>query len=586
MQNVGGGQASVVEPMRWQFRLPEWCLVASLVSLSPLVAVHAMHLWERPHFQFFPLAWIAFGLLVYQRARLAWYENSWRGRLGLATWGVGLLLAVGAAYLFSPWLGMLSTILCLAGWGFLRLGNVPAPRWFAWLALLVVTLPLPGSMDAQFINRLQSLSSQSAGALLDLFGILHLRQGNLIEVQSKELFVDEACSGIDSFYALAAIALLMMIWQKRPFVVSVLTLLTVPVWAWFGNVLRLLVIVWMLDQFELDLSHGWLHTVLGLLMFIVASGGLFATLDSATQVFKRFSSSTMPRDRKFWHLAYNNLVCYPAKAPKVKDEEAEYFVGESANSAPQSVAKQKLDGVEDAKRFSSGRYALPVYVITCIAIAMMTIGHFFKADAITLGIPFVAKDRVEKVCEEASLPQTLLSAERLDFRKHDRTPGSFFGEYSRTWGYSERNNQLVFSLDFPFRGSHPLWLCYLGAGHVIDQPPVYFEYGGIERGACRVKFRNDIGASSYLWFTLCDANGSSFDIGPYEEPSNGFGLGGIADAFRGNLSKFIDQPVTYQFQLYIQPGQDLTSDELDKYYKIFLEALPYAVKQVQQLNAK
>ncbi len=585
MQNVGGGQASVVEPMRWQFRLPEWCLVASLVSLSPLVAVHAMHLWERPHFQFFPLAWIAFGLLVYQRARLAWYENSWRGRLGIATWVLGLLIAVGAAYLFSPWLGMLSAILCLAGWGFVRLGDVPAPRWFAWLSLLVVTLPLPGSMDAQLISRLQALSSQSAGALLDLFGLLYLRQGNLIEIGAKELFVDEACSGIDSFYALIAIALLMMVWQKRPLIVSVLTLLTVPVWAWFGNVVRLVLIVWLLDKFDLDLSHGWKHTVLGLLTFAIASAGLFATLDSASQLFKRFSSSTMPRDRKAYHLAYNAIVCYPGRAPKLVDEEQKYFESEfesekglkkiipSATEASQNAVPTKLPW----------KNYFPAMVVL---VAMVTLGLCVKAfvtpNQVGFALPHYDKSLVDSSFSQSAIPEVLLDAKQVAYRGQERSPDNFYGEYSRIWLYKDPVHTFTLSADFPFRGYHPLWFCYTSAGQVIDESAVYFKLLQCDTAIARVKFRDDLGAPSYLWFINFDAQGQPVVAQEYD--ANAATV--LEDRLRPIISTVQDQPLTYQFQLYIQPGRDLTSDELDKYYKIFLEALPYAVNQVQQLNAK
>lgn len=44
-------------------------------------------------------------------------------------------------------------------------------------------------------------------------------------------------------------------------------------------------------------------------------------------------------------------------------------------------------------------------------------------------------------------------------------------------------------------------------------------------------------------------------------------------------------PVTYQFQLYLQSGSDLKPDELDRYFKIYCEALPHAIEQVKRLNA-
>ncbi len=42
-------------------------------------------------------------------------------------------------------------------------------------------------------------------------------------------------------------------------------------WAWLGNVLRLLLIVVLLDRWQIDLSQGWPHTALGVLTFGISS---------------------------------------------------------------------------------------------------------------------------------------------------------------------------------------------------------------------------------------------------------------------------------------------------------------------------
>ncbi len=564
------------EPKNQTLRLPEWCLVINFISLAPLLAVHAMHLWERPHFQFFPLAWTAFAVLVYQRAQLSWTTLKGRYRLGFATWLIGLVVGLGGAYLFSPWLGMVSIILSIAGWGIMRLGQLPLMRWFAWLLILAVTLPLPGNLDTQFINRLQTLSSQSAGDLLDLFGVLHLRQGNLIEVQSKELFVDEACSGIDSFYALTAIALLMIVWQRKPLVVSALALLTVPVWTWFGNLLRLMVIVWMLDRFSIDLSHGWKHTLLGLVTFAIASGGLFATLDAMTQLFKRFSSSTIPRDRKWWHLAYNAVVYFPAKAPKLVDEEEQYYDGRIANANVAAPSSEK-----EVQAYAPKWLSLALILVApSLGTLGLSLKGFFVSESINL--PHIDKARVDSAFVRTAMPDSLVGAKLVDFRGQERSPDNYFGEHSRLWLYQDDAKQFTLSVDFPFRGFHGLWLCYTNAGNKVEDLPVYFAADGRERAYARVKFRDDLGNPSYLWFNNFDASGKPIEMEPYEPNATEV----VGQRLRPVLEKLQDQPVTYQFQLYIQPGYDLTQEELNRYQRVFNEALPYAVKQVQQLNAK
>ncbi len=63
----------------------------------------------------------------------------------------------------------------------------------------------------------------------------HMRNANIIEIKGIQLFVEEACSGIGSLYALLAAAALLLLINRRSFFCSVLVLLSVPVWAMMGN---------------------------------------------------------------------------------------------------------------------------------------------------------------------------------------------------------------------------------------------------------------------------------------------------------------------------------------------------------------
>ena len=52
-------------------RLIEYATIAAFLGLGPLLWMQAMALWEKPHFQFFPLAWIAFSWLVVTTAKVS-----------------------------------------------------------------------------------------------------------------------------------------------------------------------------------------------------------------------------------------------------------------------------------------------------------------------------------------------------------------------------------------------------------------------------------------------------------------------------------------------------------------------------------
>ena len=571
-------------------RAPEICFAISLLGLAPLLTVQCGHLWERLHFQFFPLAWLAFGALVFTRGKLAWATSRNRARFGSVAWGLGLLVGLTAAYRLSPWLAQVAAILCVTGWGVLRLDKTPWLRWLGWTLLLWITLPLPGNLDRQLVSRLQAVSSESAGALLDLIGLVHYRQGNLIEVRAGKLFVDEACSGIDSLYALFAIALVMVLWQRRPLIVGLFTLLSVPAWAWLGNVVRLTLIVWLLDSWHVDLSYGWKHTVVGMAIFVASSAFLFITLGASEFLFKRFSTSAMPREHKAWHLAYNTVVCFPDKAPEIVTEESEYF--DSRYEARARAASKTAPARSSA---NSGKVLSRFMFASVTVVAILIGGLSVRAiarnrNALGLGLPHFELAHVDAAFLETAMPETIKDARRYGFLKQQRSPGNFFGEYSRIWKYRDSKREFALSADFPFRGFHPLWVCYEASGNVVDGEPVVLRVpagesvnGSNETLVARVKLKDDTGYNAYLWFAIFDSNGRTFEIEPFKiDPKEAL----LDRLLNPDESAIDEKPVTYQFQLYVQSGSDLTVADLERYLGIYTEALRHAVEQVKRLNSK
>ncbi|MCC6508347.1 MAG: exosortase U [Pirellulaceae bacterium] len=572
-----------------QGRFPEFCLGLCLVCLAPLVWLQAVHLWERPHFQFFPLAWLAFGALITTRSELKWSSSLGRRRLGSVVWAAGVLAGLAGALLFSPWLGQAACVLCISGWGWLRLATVPPFRWFGWSLLLWITVPLPGQLDANLINGLQRISAESAGGLLDLIGIAHLRQGTLIEIRAGKLFVDEACSGIDSLYSLVAIALLMMLWQARPLVVGFFTVITVPIWAWLGNVLRLTTIVICLDRWQVDLSHGWQHTALGFVTFGLSALCLFLTLDALTHLFRRFSTSDLPRDRRQWHLWYNAVVCFPGRAPVLIDEEQQYFEVEDPRLKPKPKSKVERQSTVPAEP-KFGRWVVGLMTVSCLIAAGLSIRNIARdwRDGSSTRLPHFDQAQVKAAIAENGLPEAFEPAKRLAFRHEHRSPDNFLGEHSAVWTYRAPSSDFVCSIDFPFRGYHPLWVCYTNAGQQIQGVPTpvslpsQADQPQSSQHVVQVKLKDELGNLSYLWFLLFDAQGQPAKINLYDQEND---TNPILERLKLALADSVErEPVTYQFQMYVPSSRELSEAEIQSYLKLFDTAIPMAIAQVQKLD--
>lgn len=570
----------------WQ---PEICFGVCLASLSPLLVVQALHLWDRPHLQFFPMAWAAVVVLISKRSKLKWTSSLWRTRFGIAAWGLGLAAGLTAALFYSPWMVQAAAILCITGWGLLRL-ETPWIRWIGWTLLLWITLPLPSRLDAGFVNGLQRISAESAGALLDLFGIAHLRQGTLIEIRERKLFVDEACSGIDSLYSLTAISLLMMLWQRRPLVVGLLTVLSVPIWAWLGNVLRLIAIVVLLDRSQIDLSEGFKHTILGLVTFTLSSVCLFLTLSAFAELFQRFNARAMPRDQKQWHLWYNVVVSFPGKPPTIKNEEDAYFAGSDLETKTSRPDKRSSEVAAPGRTQLAAMVALGVCTLAILGLSIRSIERDRRLGNAG-ALPHFELTQVRQAFGESGFPERLQQARRVGFNQQQRSPDSFFGEYSRIWSYKDARCDFLLSIDFPFRGYHPLWVCYTNAGNEVQDKPTPIRLPSqatlpetSEPVTMFVKFRDELGSHSYLWFLLFDADGAPVKIKNYEEANaeNPL-LDRLKAAFVESVSR---EPVTYQLQLYVPSSRELNVAEQNEYLRLFDAAIPLARQQVKVLTSQ
>jgi hypothetical protein len=75
-----------------------------------------------------------------------------------------------------------------------------SPPSFAFpLLFFLVVVPWPTVIEAPLIQALTQANATCAIELLNLFGVPALQHGNLIEIGTGMLGLNEACSGIRSF---------------------------------------------------------------------------------------------------------------------------------------------------------------------------------------------------------------------------------------------------------------------------------------------------------------------------------------------------------------------------------------------------
>lgn len=482
-------------------------VIAALV----LVYFHFSHTLVKPHYQFVLLVPPLVGFLLWSR-----YDG---GELRIGTpwphWSAALLfplaLLAAASWLFSPWLGMAALVL-LGPTASLALGGWPLLRttWGIWL-LAAFTLPLPLRVDERLIVALRDLATQLTSRILDYFGTLHMISGNVIELPEKKLFVADACSGIHSLFVLLAAAAVVAVWNARgPLATACLFVSTFGL-VMLENVLRLLVVSGSI-RVGYDLSVGTGHQVLGFVLFAFSLAMIlsmdqwifFMSIRRSRRASSSYSGAISPLGRRV-------------------------FVG-------------------------GGLVAL-----ACLPLQWTRL----PAEVPNLAAGFASDLRLPELGEDA-LPSAFGDFRRLEYERVQRVSDDPFGQHSQTWRYSRGSTEVLFSLNYPYRGMHDACLCYRNTGWQVaeeriigvedhDQASVSVEPGTeLSRTPALVaSMSHPLEGNALLLYSMLSQRGQ---VGVLVDSRK---LGTTADQARGRFSTHSSQLMQQWVQLQmtvLQPG--------------------------------
>jgi exosortase len=519
-------------------------------------------LWLREHYQFFPL--LVPGVLV-----LAWQRLPGCGSLSpgprpvcYALLGLSWILLAGGLLLNSPWLGAVATLLLLAGiiigLGGWTLALALLPAW----TLLWLAVPLPDQLDARLVLSLQRVTAVCASRVLDLLGVYHYRDGNLIEVGDRRLEVEATCSGVQSLFSILACTLFWLFWNRRPFLHGVALLALSLLWVLGGNVTRIVVVACFDGIAGVKLSEGWGHDALGFILFGVTLGLVWST----EQLL----------------LPLTVLLQIRWRRPPVEEEQ--FPLGK--DPLAQGPAPTRLP--------SFGTTALAAWPVLAAfsALALLQLGSFsWGGMAGTVDLPDDVDRRLEAL-GEADLPPYFRTWERTKFEVVRRQRGDSLGQNSRVWHYRRESRSADASLDYPFVGWHKIEECYQGQGWTVEDEQVHEPdaASGGKGPFLTMRLHKPLEEEyAYLVFQMRYAAGDP--VPPLAERLWGRILGRLQAARpvrllmeRGSTASAPDSP-SYQFQWLVLSHMPLSPGEENEAQKMFhklLNHLPISPSQPQE----
>jgi exosortase len=254
-----------------------WALIGVLMAAVyyRVLAKLVIDWWQIPDFSHGFLVPIFAAYLVWVKRKTLLDTRiapTWSGIVFVALGLVVLVLGVYGAELFLSRVSLVillaGLVLCFGGWQLLK------ELRFVLLVLLLA-IPIPSIIFNEITGPLQILASKLASALLPLFGVPVLREGNVIELPAMKLEVAEACSGIRSLMSLFTLSIFYGYFLEKSFLRrALLALASIPI-AIAANAVRIFGTGLCVQYWDPDKAQGFFHEFSGWVMFLMSLGCLY-----------------------------------------------------------------------------------------------------------------------------------------------------------------------------------------------------------------------------------------------------------------------------------------------------------------------
>jgi exosortase/archaeosortase family protein len=329
--------------------------------------------------------------------------------------------------------------------------------------------------------------------VLDLIGIDHLMEGNILRFPNKDFFVDEACSGVVSVMAVLAASSIYAVWRNRTLLHMILLLCCGVIAAVAMNVVRISAVALVHVKWGWDWSTGLSHELLGFSTF----AGTIVAMVSVDCVL-RFLLDPIPVRGKSVDEAqnplvrgWNRLVTLWSPAQGTGDVQR----GRALPQLLEAIRPTVQLGFAAAVAFG----ALAVLQSVTLARAV-----FHRQPVLTAAM----------AVDQGFLPEELTGFRRQRFDSVERAVGSEYGDFSKIFRYQNQRtgDAVTVSFDFPFnRGWHELSVCYLSSGWTMthrDVRPAVVAGTQDEWNYVAASFSKPTGEYGYLVFSSFDEEGT------------------------------------------------------------------------------
>ena len=182
---------------------------------------------------------------------------------------VSLQLQIPTITFIVTVLTVISCLIYFAGFRVLKEMAIP-------ILLFFLVIPIPNQLLSMVTATLQLKVSHASEIIIQMFNVPLFREGNVLHIPDRTFQVVEACSGIRSLISLMTLSLILGYFTlKKSWSALALFMFSIPI-AIFVNIVRVVCLVLAYYFFQVDLTSGLKHTVLGIVLFGIGLGLLFS----------------------------------------------------------------------------------------------------------------------------------------------------------------------------------------------------------------------------------------------------------------------------------------------------------------------
>ncbi|TWT84827.1 Transmembrane exosortase [Planctomycetes bacterium CA13] len=413
-------------------------------------------MWRLEHYQYFPFALLAVAAMAYSRIDR---EQPIRGPQSLSMWIVLLFAAMmvfSSLAMSSTWLGAVAFV--FIGIAFFGSQAGSAERTLIGLSVpLLMILRMPVGLDQMLVIRLQGVTTRLASVLLDVIGVTHAVQGNVIQLAGRELFVAEACSGIQSVFTLAFLAAVIIAYFRRRLWLTPVYLLIAVILAIAGNVVRVTTVAVAEYFWGIDLASGVGHDVVGYISLAIAGLMLLSfdqlvitVLHPAAMLGNDMSSNPILR-------VWDYFVSDP-------DSRIDYSRGVYSRDTVEPMRSSGRESWLSSKKLDPILGNRVVWASMLGLSAILVVGASMRASNASIETPMASLLKENVIFKpDAKLLDGEIGA--LEFYEHLETRGGSnprLGQNSDVWTCRFGENLAQFVVSQTYSGWHELCVCYEG----------------------------------------------------------------------------------------------------------------------------